>query len=71
MYVCICNAITDRDIRDAVSDGASNLWDLQQTLGVATGCGSCAPQALDVLSEHRQVSRPVTASPRVYSPVPA
>ena len=51
MYVCVCNAITDREIRNAVSLGATSLADLQATLGVATNCGRCGDCARDVLAE--------------------
>lgn len=71
MYVCICNAITDRDIRDAASGGATNLWDLQSTLGVATGCGSCKRQALDVLSDCQQGDTAPPPQPGIYSPAAA
>ena len=36
MYVCLCNAITDRQIKETVAAGASSLTDLQAQLGVAT-----------------------------------
>ena len=35
MYICICNAITDKQIRKAAEAGASDLWGLQAKLGVA------------------------------------
>ena len=41
MYVCLCNAVTDKEIAQAVSDGANNLSSVQNTTGAATGCGSC------------------------------
>lgn len=49
MYVCVCNAITDREIRGAVALGARTLADLQETLGVASCCGRCAECAEEVL----------------------
>ena len=51
MYVCICNQVTDREIRDAVFAGATRLRDIQRDLGVATGCGKCARTAKCVLRE--------------------
>lgn len=45
MYVCVCNAVTDRAIKEAVHAGATRLRDLSRTLGVATCCGRCAPSA--------------------------
>ena len=41
MYVCLCNGVTDKEIVQAVSDGANNLRSVQNTTGAATGCGSC------------------------------
>lgn len=41
MIVCVCNAITERDIDDAVAEGAHNLESLQQALPIANQCGSC------------------------------
>lgn len=50
MYVCLCNAITDRQIKEIVAAGASSLTDLQAQLGVATCCGCCADLASSYLS---------------------
>lgn len=60
MYVCICNAVTDRDIRDAVEGGARGLEDLRDRLQVATCCGACEDTANACLSQH---VRPGEASP--------
>ena len=51
MYICICNAITDREIRAAADLGARSLEDLSATLGVATCCRACADCARCVLNE--------------------
>jgi bacterioferritin-associated ferredoxin len=41
MYVCLCRAVTDRDLNEAIAKGHQSLPALQATLGVATGCGRC------------------------------
>ena len=51
MYVCICNAITDREVRGAIALGARSLCDLQSTLGVATCCRRCTDCAQTLLNE--------------------
>ena len=66
MYVCICNAITDKQIRQAAEYGARNLWDLQKELGVATQCGSCKEEASNIL---REIATNV--QPRIYRPAVA
>ena len=66
MYVCICNAITESEIRDAADAGAEDLWALQAELGVATNCGSCKEAASEILSEKRQAREQVR--PKIYVP---
>lgn len=51
MYVCICHSITDKQIQNAVCNGASCLKSLQKTLPVATNCGACACFAKEVIDE--------------------
>ena len=69
MYVCICNAITDKQIRKAAESGVKDLWDLQRKLGVASGCGSCKEAASDILRETRTATR--IFEPVVYQPATA
>jgi bacterioferritin-associated ferredoxin len=52
MIVCVCNNISDREIRQAVDLGLSSMAELRQDLGVATCCGKCASCARQVLTEH-------------------
>lgn len=49
MFICICNAITERQVQAAVAQGASSLTDLQGQLGVASCCGCCAETAMEYL----------------------
>jgi bacterioferritin-associated ferredoxin len=51
MYVCICNAVTDGQIREAVCEGACSLKQLCLSLGVAARCGRCAAHAREVLHD--------------------
>lgn len=49
MYVCVCNAVTERHITQAVQQGARHLRDLRTLLGVAAECGKCAGCARNCL----------------------
>jgi bacterioferritin-associated ferredoxin len=51
MYVCLCRAVSDRQIREAVEQGARTMRELQRGLGVASGCGRCGRCAMQVLRE--------------------
>lgn len=54
MYVCICNAVTEKMIRAAAADGVTTLDELQSTTGCAGTCGSCADLAEEVLHRARR-----------------
>jgi bacterioferritin-associated ferredoxin len=45
MYICICNAVTDKQIEQAVRNGACRMRDLRNQLGVADACACCAESA--------------------------
>lgn len=49
MYICVCNAISERQVIDAVAQGARAVSDLQATLGVGACCGSCTETAAEYL----------------------
>ncbi len=68
MYICICKAVTDKQIRRAAASGVDNLYELRAQLGVASGCGMCANEARSILSEAKQMS---LAQPSMYYPIPA
>lgn len=51
MYVCLCNGVTESQIRTAVSDGVRSLRELRADLGVASCCGKCADCAQQVIHE--------------------
>ena len=53
MYVCLCNAVTDREIRLATQAGIDDFPSLQAALGVATQCGCCRDAANEILQESR------------------
>lgn len=53
MYVCLCNAVTERDLRECVRRGCCSMEALSEELGVGTGCGRCRPTATDILNETR------------------
>jgi bacterioferritin-associated ferredoxin len=57
MYICICNTVTDRDIRACIAEGARSMRDLREHLNVATQCGRCACHARSLLEESLAVPR--------------
>jgi len=64
MYVCVCKAVTDQQIRKAAEDGARTLSDLRRELGVTLDCGRCASCAQQCLKEARRcAAHPETCLP--------
>ncbi|RZT08060.1 bacterioferritin-associated ferredoxin [Duganella sp. CF402] len=51
MIVCVCNNISDREIRQAMDLGITSMEELRDALGVATCCGQCFSCAEDILTE--------------------
>jgi len=49
MYVCLCKAVTDHQIRESVAGGACTFADVRRQLGVATQCGKCRQMAKSIV----------------------
>ena len=52
MYICLCKAVTDSEIRAAVEDGVEHVSHLAERCGLGTGCGRCQETAQQVIEEH-------------------
>lgn len=49
MYVCLCKAVTDRQIHESISRGASSFAEVRRELGVSTQCGKCCQMAKSIV----------------------
>ena len=49
MYVCLCKAVTDRQIKEFVNGGAGSFEEVCKQLGVATQCGRCSTLAQNIV----------------------
>ena len=61
MYICICNAVTDKAVRECARNGACSLEQLSFELGVGSGCGRCRDYASELLRDVRAIE-PLTAA---------
>ncbi|NMH98112.1 (2Fe-2S)-binding protein [Pseudonocardia acidicola] len=41
MYVCICAAVTDTELRSCIAGGARTVEEVGEMCGAGTGCGGC------------------------------
>ncbi|GAB3380686.1 (2Fe-2S)-binding protein [Lysobacter fragariae] len=53
MYVCICNGVTERDIRQAAEAGCRSVPELTMRTGAGANCGSCLDMAAELLNQAR------------------
>lgn len=51
MYVCVCNAITERQVYEAIDAGAKTIKALNRQLSVGAQCGACVSCAKECLSK--------------------
>ena len=49
MYICLCNAVTERQIRSLAAEGVATLDELQSITGCGDTCGSCHEAATQTL----------------------
>ncbi|WP_167959093.1 (2Fe-2S)-binding protein [Anaerosporobacter faecicola] len=46
--ICRCRKVTFEDIEQAVDNGATSFEEVQKETKVATGCGRCVKQAMEI-----------------------
>ena len=50
VYVCICAAVTEDEVRSCIARGASTVEEVGDACAAGTGCGSCHEE-IDVFLE--------------------
>lgn len=54
MYVCLCNAISDKAIRKAVRQyQPQSMQQLRKLIPIGTDCGKCIRQTRDILADEQ------------------
>jgi bacterioferritin-associated ferredoxin len=51
MYICVCRAVTDRQIRESVENGAESFREVRDELDIGTCCGRCVPDARALIDD--------------------
>jgi bacterioferritin-associated ferredoxin len=62
MFVCHCRAVTDAEIRAAITAGARDLEEVGRRCGAGVTCGGCCPLIQELLAEH-QAQPPAAPAP--------
>lgn len=63
MYVCICNGVTDHQIREAAASGVRSVAELTMRTGCGATCGTCLETAADILDAHAPERRSTFSVP--------
>ena len=53
MVVCVCNALREKDVREAARTGAKSPARAYRSLGCNVKCGMCVPFAREVIRTER------------------
>ncbi len=62
MYVCICNAIRETELRRVAPHTSGNAEAAYAAMGKTPNCGQCLCEADQILFEERELSRsPIAA----------
>jgi bacterioferritin-associated ferredoxin len=63
MYACLCATVRESAVREAIADGAHDLWAVAEATRAGTGCGSCHDRLEELIEEG--------VGPTVWLPVQA
>jgi len=56
MVVCVCNAIREREVREAARAGAATPLCAYASLGRRPRCGQCVPFAREIINHERAIA---------------
>lgn len=59
LYVCLCLAISDREINRQIDEGARTLDDLREGIGAGSVCSGCRAELIALLEARGGVERRV------------
>ncbi|PCI07635.1 MAG: regulatory or redox protein complexing with Bfr, in iron storage and mobility [Gammaproteobacteria bacterium] len=68
MFVCVCNQVTDKQIRCAVEEGVCSLEGLSSELKVGTCCGKCKRCAKKVMRDAMKNNAHTRSFPGGFTP---
>jgi bacterioferritin-associated ferredoxin len=51
LYICLCNGLTDRKLRQAVANGCATPAEAYAACGCRAQCGQCVRAVLEMLRE--------------------
>ncbi len=58
MYVCVCNGISDRDVRAQAQGNCNTVAMIYRSLGTKPKCGKCVPLVREMLRQVVDLPQP-------------
>lgn len=52
MYVCVCLAVSDKEVREAIEGGCHNRPSVTRACGAGGDCGACHGMIEDMIEDH-------------------
>ena len=62
MIVCHCQGVSDRQVRQAVREGARSVRQVARVCRAGRICGGCRPAICEIISSEASESAPATFS---------
>jgi bacterioferritin-associated ferredoxin len=67
MVICICKRVTESQVMGEIRNGACQLEDLSERLGLGTQCGRCCGSACELLDRHGRNHDAKPLSPEIIA----
>jgi bacterioferritin-associated ferredoxin len=65
MYVCVCLAVSDREVREAIESGATTREAVTRACRAGGDCGACHGMIATMIEDHLDESGPIVCRPPV------
>ena len=65
MIVCLCANVSERELVETISAGASTVKEVGRRCGAGTGCGACKPLIRECLARCRAAAIEKVSAPTV------
>ena len=65
MYVCVCLAITDKQVQAAIESGALTREDVTRACKAGGDCGACHGMIREMIEDHIEDGAPIPCCPPV------
>jgi bacterioferritin-associated ferredoxin len=54
MYVCVCRAVTEQEVKAAIDGGAESVCAVTRACQAGDDCGACHQTIEDMIEEHAE-----------------